>query len=90
MKHASIKIHGLVQGVYFRYYTVKRAKELDIYGWVRNETDNSVHIEAEGEERNLKEFIAWCHEGSPSAQPKKVDCNFSTSLKNFNDFEIKL
>jgi len=89
MKHISITIYGLVQGVSFRYYAKEKAEELDICGWVRNESDNSVHIEVEGEEENLKEFIAWCHQGSPSAQPKKVDCSFSTSLKNFNDFEIK-
>lgn len=89
MKHVSIIIRGLVQGVSFRYYTSQKARELNIGGWVRNAPDDSVHIEAEGEEENLNKFIAWCHDGPEASTIKKVDYNFSSPRDNFIDFKIK-
>jgi acylphosphatase len=39
------------------------AKAWGIKGFVRNEPDGSVYIEAEGEEKNLDMFLAWCRKG---------------------------
>lgn len=37
-----VSIRGLVQGVGFRAWTVRRASGLELRGWVRNEPDGSV------------------------------------------------
>lgn len=72
-KHINIKIYGRVQGVFFRKYTVKKALELSITGFVRNEPDGTVYIEAEGEEENLYKLVEWCHRGPRLANVEKVE-----------------
>ncbi len=67
-----IRVKGKVQGVFFRASTKEKADELDIKGWVRNEPDGSVLIEAEGEEGKLKEFLDWCWEGPSAARVEEV------------------
>ncbi|PKP49853.1 MAG: hypothetical protein CVT92_14890 [Bacteroidetes bacterium HGW-Bacteroidetes-1] len=47
IKAVIIQIFGRVQGVGFRYYTVHKAMELGVYGFVQNKGDGSVYIEAE-------------------------------------------
>ena len=57
MKKAVIlKISGRVQNVGFRYHTRKKAQEMGISGFVKNQVDGSVYIEAEGEEEVLAAF----------------------------------
>jgi len=88
MKHLSIHIEGKVQGVFFRASTEEKADELNIKGFVRNENDGSVYIEAEGEENALREFTAWCQHGPSRAIVHNVIVNEGV-LKNFSDFEIR-
>ena len=59
----SIRISGKVQGVFFRASAKDKADELNLSGFVRNEPDGSVYIEAEGEQEKLDQFIAWCRKG---------------------------
>jgi len=87
MKHLNIKIYGQVQGVFFRDSTRKKAEELGVLGFVRNEPDNSVYIEAEGEEEKLKEFLAWCRDGSEWAKVSKVEYE-EDKFKNFTEFVV--
>ena len=89
MKHADIRVVGEVQGVGFRYMTRQKARELGLTGFVRNDPDESVYIEAEGEDEVLKKFLAWCREGLSYTEIKKVEYEFSDELKNFNDFVIE-
>ena len=88
MKHYNIHITGKVQGVFFRARTKDKAKELGITGFVRNERDGSVYIEAEGSKRIIDEFISWCHKGPDLSIITKVEVN-EVPLKNFTGFEIK-
>ncbi|MFH1749918.1 MAG: acylphosphatase, partial [bacterium] len=68
MKHLNIKISGKVQGVFYRVATKNKARDLDLTGFVRNEPDDSVYIEVEGEEENLNQFIDFCKSGSDHAE----------------------
>ncbi|QIL50024.1 acylphosphatase [Weissella coleopterorum] len=52
-----MKVYGLVQGVGFRWATRRLADQLGIVGFVINENDGSVLVEAQGEEFNLRKFI---------------------------------
>lgn len=88
VKHLNIKVFGLVQGVYFRRYSFEKAQELAINGFVRNEPDGSVYIEAEGEPELLKKFTNWCRVGSPGSRVEKVTIN-EAPLKNFRGFVIE-
>lgn len=88
-KYLKIKIYGKVQGVFFRHSTIKKAQSLNICGFVKNEADGSVYIEAEGENKKIKNFLQWCYEGPQTAKITKVNFFFNTKLKNFKEFTIK-
>ncbi len=88
MKHVSIQVSGKVQGVFFRASTKDVAEELGITGFVRNESDGSVYIEAEGEDEKLKKFEEWCHHGPKHALVNQVRLK-EGSVKGFTKFDIR-
>lgn len=58
-----IRVRGRVQGVGFRWHAVKEARSLGITGLVKNMSDGSVYIEAEGRREQLMVFLEWCKKG---------------------------
>ena len=83
-----LNVFGKVQGVGFRFYTQKKAGELQISGFVKNMADGSVYIEAEGESSRLEEFINWCEIGPPWARVSKIDKQHIPPT-NYTDFRVK-
>lgn len=55
---ADVWFGGRVQGVGFRWHTLKVAREFDVAGTVRNLADGRVHLHAEGEEGEVRAFVA--------------------------------
>ena len=70
---AKLKIHGRVQGVFFRQSTREKARELGLSGWVKNMPDGTVEALAAGPENVVNELIAWCEQGPAYARVEKVD-----------------
>lgn len=60
-------ISGRVQGVFFRDWTVKTARQLELSGWVRNLADGTVEIHAEGPSESMEHFASLLHEGPRAA-----------------------
>lgn len=88
-KQIILKIFGKVQGVFFRDSSQKRAKELNLSGYVQNEPDGTVLIVAEGEEKGLKEFIEWCQNWSSDyGKVDKVDREWLPATGQLSDFII--
>lgn len=85
--HLNIKLTGKVQGVTFRETTKYVADQSGIKGFVRNEKDGSVFIEAEGEQWELDSFIEWCNDGPDRAKVESCTSE-EGELKNFKDFAI--
>lgn len=56
--HADVWFEGHVQGVGFRFQTLKLAHEYDVAGTVRNLADGRVLLHAEGTEREVEDFVA--------------------------------
>jgi len=82
-----IKVTGRVQGVFFRASTKEKADQLGVKGWVRNEPDGSVLIEAEGEESAINEFKQWCAIGPSAARVEKVSVQ-EVPKQDYHEFEI--
>ncbi len=85
----SLKIHGKVQGVFFRDTARIEAKKLDLSGWVKNAPDGTVEMTAEGEDKNLRKFIEWCKYGPDHTEVEKVDIKWLPATGQFVDFAIK-
>lgn len=83
-----IEVYGRVQGVGFRYYTERKAKELGIHGYVKNRPDGSVKIEAEGKEQALEAFLHWCHLGPSWAKVQEVKSTAFPPV-GYTDFRIR-
>jgi acylphosphatase len=89
-KQAMLKIHGDVQGVFYRAHAKDRADELGLAGWVRNLADGTVEICAQGSEETIKELISWCYEGPPASQVDEIKTDWQSMPKEkFDTFEIK-
>ena len=66
-------VHGRVQGVWYRGWTVGQAGALELAGWVRNRRDGSVEILASGTDAAIEALIARCREGPPAARVERVE-----------------
>ncbi|WP_341676337.1 acylphosphatase [Niveibacterium sp. SC-1] len=67
-----LRIRGVVQGVGFRWSTVREARSLGLRGWVRNRTDGSVEAIAAGPADALAALVRWAHRGPPAARVAEV------------------
>jgi acylphosphatase len=86
--NVQLTIKGRVQGVGFRYSTIQKAREHNIKGFVKNQYDGSVFIEAEGDETDLEHFIHWCHKGPFPARVENV-IRMPGTFKNHPSFRVK-
>ncbi len=86
---AEIRVRGRVQGVGFRFFTVREAQRRGIRGWVRNEWDGSVRIVAEGKKEDLEAFLEAVRRGPPLARVEEMEVRWSRQLEGFPDFGIR-
>lgn len=82
-------VHGRVQGVNFRAYTVEEATELGLTGWVRNCPDRTVEVCAEGPRERLERLLQFLYRGSPSAQVTSVDVLWLPATHRYRGFEVR-
>lgn len=72
MQHIKLIVHGLVQGVGFRYHTQVEARRLGLKGYVKNLPDGTVEITAKGEPDAIAALIHWAHQGPAAARVSQV------------------
>lgn len=82
-------VHGRVQGVSFRYYTQRRARELGLTGYVRNAWDGTVEVVAEGQRADLDELLAFVRTGPRAAFVTRVDVQWPAPTGDFERFEVR-
>lgn len=66
-------LHGKVQGVFYRDWTVETARNLGVAGWVRNLPDGTVEAHLEGEEAAVAAMIGAMRGGPPRARVERID-----------------
>jgi len=86
---AMVTVHGFVQGVSFRYHTRHMAMLLKVTGWVRNLPNGEVQGCFEGDEREVKSLIDWCHEGPSLAEVESVIVEKQEYRGEFKDFQVR-
>jgi acylphosphatase len=67
-----LRIHGLVQGVGFRFSLQREALRLGLTGWVRNRHDGTVEAIASGPSSAVDALVAWSRHGPPASRVDSV------------------
>ncbi len=88
-KRLFLIISGKVQGVLFRAYVFEKANLLGLTGWVRNNTNGTVEVLAEGEERKLLSLREFCKHGPLAAEVKEVKLEWDNYKKEFKRFNVQ-
>lgn len=82
-------ISGKVQAVAYRAYIQDAANELEVNGYVRNLSDDTVEVVAQGAPSVLKEFVEYLHEGSLLAKVDGVAVEWRSVKTPLDDFSIR-
>jgi acylphosphatase len=80
-----LEVSGRVQGVGFRFYMQRKARELGVTGWVRNRRDGAVEAVIQGESDVVESMTAWARRGPPSAAVAEV--KISDGNGDYSSFE---
>ena len=72
MKRIHIIIIGTVTGVGFRSWLYQKANERNVYGWVRNKTNNEVEAVLLGHEKDVDDIMKLCRKGPTSSNVESI------------------
>ncbi len=73
VRRVRARARGRVQGVSYRAATRAEALRLGLTGWVKNQADGSVLLEAQGDPDSVEVLLAWCAKGPPFAVVTAVE-----------------
>lgn len=83
-------VHGIVQGVGFRYSTQREALQLGITGYARNMDDGSVEVVACGDAKQVEKLMVWLKAGGPrSARVDRVLTEPHQPGREYENFSIR-
>lgn len=82
-------VSGQVQGVGYRYFTVRIARDLGLTGWVRNLADGRVEAYAAGPARRLEDFEARLRKGPPAGEVRGVEVEDASIDVRIEGFDIR-
>ncbi|MGH7704172.1 MAG: acylphosphatase [Gemmatimonadales bacterium] len=83
-------VGGGVQGVGFRWFVVRRARQLRLTGYVRNLPDGRVEVVASGPPACQAELHALLLRGPEMARVETVDkAEISDEVHHYNSFDIR-
>ena len=87
-KAYDIRIYGRVFNVGFRRYVHRYAVDCNLKGYVENDhADGSVHIVAEGDEKDLERFTLLCGEGTPYSFITNMKIEGISVTGKYDDFQ---
>ncbi|MCK4233116.1 acylphosphatase [candidate division WOR-3 bacterium] len=88
MKAAQIIVSGLVQGVGFRYFVIRKARALGLNGFVKNTYEGDVEIIVEGELGMINQLIEEVKVGPISSDVRDMKIDWSEPTGEFNGFDV--
>lgn len=80
-------VHGLVQGVGFRWWTRSRALELGLRGHATNSRDGRVHVIAEGPRLACERLLDLLRSGDPPGRVTLVVESWEPTRGDSTGFE---
>lgn len=86
---ARITVRGRVQGVGYRMFVWRAAREFGLVGAVWNEPDGrTVVVEVEGTHTAIEQLYALCQQGPPRAAVEEVHIEWLMPGRRYSDFRI--
>jgi acylphosphatase len=82
-------VHGEVQGVGFRYWTRRQARELGLSGYVRNRWNGTVEVVAEGQRAQLQHLLSRLGRGPHAAWVQQVHSEWGLYTGRYRSFEVR-
>jgi len=82
-------IRGVVQGVGFRYFILRRATELGLSGDVRNLPDGAVEVRACGDAAGVAQLLELARRGPSSARVDDVEVQSGYGARWPTGFRIR-
>ena len=79
---------GIVQGVFFRASTQRKARSLGLVGWVRNLPDGRVEAWIEGDRSAIGQLVEFCQTGIAAATVDMVDIEEGEPIGDYTDFDV--
>lgn len=89
-KAKHLMISGTVQGVGFRKFTCRMAKDLSLKGWVRNLKNGQVEAMIQGDDFEFEQMLDLLKQGPPMAKVEDVlvyDIMINDQYDVFEDVE---
>jgi acylphosphatase len=87
-KRIRVFVKGKVQGVFFRQALKVKAKQQNVFGWVKNLLDERVEAVLEGNEENVNVLVEWCHGGPANARVEDVEIRNEKFINEFTKFDV--
>jgi len=81
-------VTGKVQGVFFRQALKVKAKENNVFGWVKNLKDGRVEAVLEGGDLDVSKVIEWAHAGPANARVEDVEIRNEDHTGEFTKFDV--
>lgn len=82
------RVTGHVQGVGYRQGCRQTARSLGLDGWVRNRSDGSVEVFAQGQADSIDALVTWLWSGSSAARVSGVESDSVAPDSTLRDFFI--
>lgn len=82
-------VRGRVQGVGFRWFVEREAQVLGIAGWVRNNSDGSVEVLAQGTRDQISGLRSRLREGPRAARVDAVEETDTRPIAGLSSFRIE-
>lgn len=82
-------VQGWVQGVGYRYFVVNNALAFGLRGYVRNLSDGSVEVLAQGTRQNLERLLTLLQRGPASADVHEVRTHWGEPTEHLSGFHVR-
>jgi acylphosphatase len=83
------KVVGRVQGVGYRYFAMEQAREIGVFGWVRNLPDGSVGFHVEGPTVAVDDMLERLRQGPMSGHVERLMGAWLPKSEGHLGFEIR-
>ncbi|KAB1649464.1 acylphosphatase [Pseudoclavibacter endophyticus] len=73
VRRVEVVVHGVVQGVGFRWAAREAAARFGVSGTARNRSDGTVEVQVEGQRQQVDAMLQWLAHGPSTSMVERVD-----------------